>query len=69
MTGATLLVDAEPQDSIDNIKQKIQDISGTPPGQQSMKLKGKYLNAARTLSEYSIAPFHIIHLVPIIRGD
>ncbi|MBA3238103.1 MAG: hypothetical protein H0T62_07115 [Parachlamydiaceae bacterium] len=69
LTGATLLVDAKPQDSIDNIKQKIQDISGVPPDQQSMKFKGKYIQDGKTLSNYNIVAFQVIHLVPLLRGD
>lgn len=52
--GETIALDVESGDSIDNVKQKVQNAAGVSVTEQYLYYGGKFLNNGRTLADYNI---------------
>lgn len=81
LSGRTVTVQVNPEDTIDSVKKKIEAKEGIPVNQQrlifsgmatsfcvhSSQYLGKQLQDDRTLSEYNIGPATTLHLVLRLR--
>lgn len=57
-----------PSDTVDSLKEKIQDTEGIPPKGQRLIFSGRQLENDRTLSSYDMQHESILHLVLTLRS-
>ena len=63
LNGSTLTLSVQPSETIQTVKNKIQEMEGISPANQILVFAGKVLEDIRTLSDYNIQHESTLHLL------
>ena len=68
LTGRTMTLNVEANDTIEEVKRRITEKEGIPVGEQRLIFGGKNLESERTIADYNIQKESTIHLILRLRG-
>ncbi len=66
LTGKKVSLEVEFSTTVEDVKEKIQDVEGIPPSEQRLLFQGRDLENGRSLADYDIGPESTLFLV--LRG-
>ena len=68
LTGRSITMEVHPEDTIANVKAKVQDKEGISPEDQRLLYRGQQLEDEYTIDDYQIDKNSTLHLVMRLRG-
>jgi ubiquitin len=68
LTGKSITVSTRAEDTVEELKQKVQDKTGIPQNYQLLIFTGKQLEEGRTLSHYNIMKESTLHITARMKG-
>ncbi len=68
LTGQILSLEAEPGDSVESLKEQVQQMEGVHPDLQRLVFNGRQLESEKTLESSNLLNESIIHLSLRLRG-
>lgn len=66
MKFAEIELDIEPTDTIEQIKQRVEEREGIPPSQQRLIFGGKQMHDQKTAKDYGVEAGNILHVSGMI---
>jgi ubiquitin C len=68
LNGKSIVINIDANETVESLKQKVQDKEGVSPNQQRIIYAGKQLENGRILSDYNIQKEATLHLVLRLTG-
>jgi len=68
LSGKTIEITIEAHETIQKIKERVEEMQGIPPDQQRLIFNGRTMAETRTATSYSLTHGSVLHLVLALRG-